>query len=131
MSAAERRSLLHDLRRLLDPEWFPDVLVVLAAGPRPYTGLLQAIRSYGTAGTSRRSQPRIQDGVLSRTLRWLESRGLVEHTREERFPFTTAYRLTPPAEELVELLEPLAAWAQKYEDLLVLDRRERSNRRRS
>ncbi|WP_235433668.1 winged helix-turn-helix transcriptional regulator [Protofrankia coriariae] len=64
-------------------------------------------------------------------MRWLEARGLVEHTREEQFPFPTSYRLTPPAEELVELLEPLAAWARKHEDLLLRDQRERSRRRRA
>lgn len=120
------RDLLHDLRSLLNRVWIPDVLVTLSAEPRPYTELLRSIRSYGASPIRHGPRPLLRDAVLHRTLRWMEERGLVEHTREDRFPFATLYRLTPPAEELLALSLPLAQWAARHEDLLELDRRARA-----
>ncbi len=122
-------SLLHDLRGLLNPVWLPDVLVALSAGPRPYTGLLQSIRTAGTPRSRRWPRPIIRDAVLYRTLRWMEQRGLVAHTRERQFPFSASYRLTAAAQELLALSVPLAEWAARHEDLLELDRRARAQAR--
>lgn len=129
-SDADRSNLLHDLRRLLDRDWLPDVLVALSAGPRLYTNLLQTIRAYGTPRTRPGPRQYFHDKVFNQTLRWMEERGLVERTKEEMFPFHASYRLTPAAEELIALSAPMVEWAERHEDLLALDRRARDERRR-
>ncbi len=126
----DRRILLHDLRRTLSPSWLPDVLVALSGGPLPYTGLLRTLRSYEVPRGRRWPQPLIQEAVLTRTLRWMQRRGLVERARERAFPFGTVYWLTPAAKELADLVAPMAQWAAAHEDLLDEDRRAWAERRR-
>jgi DNA-binding HxlR family transcriptional regulator len=130
LSGPDRRILLHDLRRTLSPSWLPDVLVALSGGPQAYTGLLGTLRSYEVPRGRRWPQPLIQEAVLTRTLRWMQRRGLVERARERAFPFGTVYWLTPAAKELVELVMPMAQWAAAHEDLLEVDRRAWLERRR-
>jgi len=130
LSGPDRRILLHDLRRTLSPGWLPDVLVALSGGPLPYTGLLRTLRTYEVPRGRRWPQPMIQEAVLTRTLRWMQRRGLVERARERVFPFGTVYWLTPEAKELADLVTPMAQWAAAHEELLEVDRREWSERRR-
>ncbi|ABD11105.1 transcriptional regulator, HxlR family [Frankia casuarinae] len=130
LSGPDQRILLHDLRRTLNPGWLPDVLVALSSGPQPYTGLLRTLRSYDVPRGRRWPQPLIQEAVLTRTLRWMQRRGLVERARERAFPFGTVYWLTPAAKELADLVTPMAQWAAAHEDLLEIDRRAWAERRR-
>ncbi len=104
--------------------------MALSGGPLPYTRLLRTLRTYEVARGRERPQPVIQDAVLHRTLRWMQQRGLVECARGQEFPFPAVYWLTPAAHELAELVMPMAEWAAQHEDLLELDRRARSERRR-
>ncbi|MEX5713183.1 winged helix-turn-helix transcriptional regulator [Parafrankia sp. FMc6] len=130
LSDADRRILLHDLRRTLSPGWLPDVLVALSGGPQAFTGLLRTLRSYDVPRGRRWPQPLIQQAVLIRTLRWMQHRGLVERMREHAFPFGTVYWLTPAAKELADLVAPMAQWAAAHEELLEVDRRAWAERRR-
>ncbi|WP_261571219.1 winged helix-turn-helix transcriptional regulator [Frankia gtarii] len=130
LSGPDRRILLHDLRRTLGPGWLPDVLVALSGGPLAYTGLLRTLRSYEVPRGRRWPQPVIQEAVLTRTLRWMQRRGLVEREREPAFPFGTVYWLSPAAKELTDLVAPMAQWAAAHEDLLEEDRRAWAERRR-
>lgn len=130
LTDADRRILLHDLRRTLSPGWLPDVLVTLSDGPQAYTSLLRTLRSYDVPRGRHWPQPLIQQAVLTRTLRWMQHRGLVERMRERVFPFGTVYWLTPAAKELADLVTPMAAWAAQYEELLTVDRQAWAERRR-
>ncbi|KPM52696.1 transcriptional regulator [Frankia sp. B2] len=130
LSDSDRRILLHDLRHTLDSEWLPDVLVALSQEPLSYTGLLGRLQSYEAARVRRWPPPVVRDSVLHRTLRWMQDRGLVEHDRDEVWPFAAVYRLTPPARELARLVLPIAEWAAAHEDLLELDRKLWAERRR-
>ncbi|KPM57684.1 transcriptional regulator [Frankia sp. R43] len=130
LTDADRRILLHDLRRTLSPGWLPDVLVTLSNGPQPYTSLLRTLRSYDVPRGRHWPQPLIQEAVLTRTLRSMQRRGLVERMRERAFPFGTVYWLTPAAKELADLVAPMAQWAAAHEELLEVDRRAWAARRR-
>jgi DNA-binding HxlR family transcriptional regulator len=130
LSGPDRRILLHDLRRTLRPGWLPDVLVALAAEPLPYSELLRTLRSYEVPRGRRWPQPLIHEAVLTRTLRWMQRRGLVERARERAFPFGTVYWLTPAAKELADLVAPMAQWAAAHEELLEVDRRAWAERQR-
>lgn len=130
LSGPDRRILLHDLRHTLDPEWLPDVLVALSGGPQPYTRLLGTLRTYEVARARRWPPPMVQDAVLHRTLRWMQRRGLVERVRGREWPFSAVYWLTPAAQELAELVMPMAEWAAAHEDLLEVDRQAWAERRR-
>ncbi|ONH25283.1 winged helix-turn-helix transcriptional regulator [Pseudofrankia asymbiotica] len=129
LSDSDRRILLHDLRLTLAPEWLPDVLVALYREPLSYTALLGMLRSYEVV-RGQWPPPVLRGPVLHRALRWMKERGLVESERGQQWPFTTVYRLTPPAMELAGLVLPLAEWAAAHEDLLELDRRIWAERRR-
>jgi DNA-binding HxlR family transcriptional regulator len=106
----------------LEGEWLLDVLGALVGGPRYYSNLLDVLRtSTGTAGRGRKPRSVVSDSMLSRTLRVMEYRGLVEGTEGRDFPYPAVYWLTEPGVELAGLLEPLADWAERHRELLERD----------
>ncbi|WP_409497258.1 winged helix-turn-helix transcriptional regulator [Amycolatopsis sp. cmx-11-12] len=61
---------------------------------------------------------RIQGKALSRTLRRMETSGLVDRFEEQTFPRSVVYSLTPAAADLLARGRPLIDWAQEHIDLI-------------
>jgi len=58
--------------------------------------------------------PGISDPQLTLRLRQLQARGLIERTVIPSMPVQISYTLTPDAEELIAVLEPLAQWSERH-----------------
>lgn len=111
---------IHDVRHLLNGEWYWDVLVALHDQPRRYTELLNVIRARTPPNRwPGKAHRRLQDGAFSRTLRRLMESELVERDCEPCFPFAVTYRLTPTARELLAVMGPAVEWAEANKDLLI------------
>lgn len=107
-----------DLRHLLDGDWISHILVVLSAGPLHYKDLHAAIQAASTFDPWTGSNHPIQGRTLGRTLRRLETAGLVLKHVETVFPRSVVYSLTPAAEDLLSRARPLIDWAEEHLDLI-------------
>ncbi|PRY62436.1 winged helix-turn-helix transcriptional regulator [Glycomyces artemisiae] len=58
--------------------------------------------------------PGISDPQLALRLKQLQARGLIERTVIPSTPVQIKYTLTPDAEELISLLQPLAHWSERH-----------------
>jgi DNA-binding HxlR family transcriptional regulator len=65
-------------------------------------------------GDYRHSVPGISDRLLSQRLKELEAEGLVVRTVVPSTPVQILYRLTEAGQELVDALQPLAAWGHRW-----------------
>ncbi|WP_328390436.1 winged helix-turn-helix transcriptional regulator [Nocardia sp. NBC_00416] len=97
-SAEYRACPVTDIVRLLGDKWTLLVLALLARRRYHYNELHRAIE-----GISRR--------MLTRTLRSLESDGLIDRTVHPTVPPVVEYGLTPLGETLLDPLSALAGWA--------------------
>lgn len=84
--------------RRIGDKWSMLVVIILGGRPHRYNELHRSIE-----GISQR--------MLTRTLRLLESDGLVTRTVLPSVPPSVEYSLTPLGESLLEALTPLADWA--------------------
>lgn len=57
----------------------------------------------------------LSDRMAAQRLRELESTGLVERQVIASTPVQVLYELTPAGRELLQSLQPLAAWAHRWE----------------
>nr|BFF25133.1 hypothetical protein GCM10025732_30980 [Glycomyces mayteni] len=58
--------------------------------------------------------PGISDPQLTLRLKQLQARGLIERTVIPTTPVQIKYTLTPDAEELISLLQPLGHWSERH-----------------
>lgn len=58
--------------------------------------------------------PGISDPQLSLRLKQLQDRGLIERTVVPSTPVQITYALTPDAEELIAVLQPLSRWSERH-----------------
>jgi DNA-binding HxlR family transcriptional regulator len=65
-------------------------------------------------GDYRQMVPGISDRLLSQRLKELEAEHLVTRTVVPSTPVQILYRLTEEGEELVDALQPLVAWANRW-----------------
>ena len=107
-----------DLRHLLNGEWIVHTLVALSAGPLHYNELHAAIREMTTFDPWTGAVRRIQSRALGRTLRRMETSGLVDRFEERTFPRSVVYSLTPAAADLLARTRPLIDWAEANVDLI-------------
>jgi DNA-binding HxlR family transcriptional regulator len=84
--------------RRIGDKWSMLLVIILGGRPHRYNELHRAIE-----GISQR--------MLTRTLRTLESDGLVQRTVFPSVPPSVEYRLTPLGESLLQPLSGLADWA--------------------
>jgi DNA-binding HxlR family transcriptional regulator len=92
-----------DLLRRVGDKWTLLVLTLLGRRPYRYNDLHRGIE-----GISQR--------MLTRTLRMLESDGLVSRTVFPSVPPSVEYRLTPLGESLLIPLSALADWAVRHQN---------------
>src|SRR5262245_6221743 len=71
-------ALSRDLRRLLNGEWITHILVALRAGPLHYSELYAAIQEMTPFDPWTGTVRKIQSRALGRTLRRMETAGLVD-----------------------------------------------------
>jgi DNA-binding HxlR family transcriptional regulator len=90
---------------VLGDKWTPILLYCIGDGVRRFNEM-------------QRSIPEIPKNMLSRTLRDLEGKGLVERTVYPVVPPKTEYRLTPLGQRLREPISWLCEWAAENEDVL-------------
>jgi DNA-binding HxlR family transcriptional regulator len=89
--------------RRIGDKWSMLLVILLGGRPHRYNELHRAIE-----GISQR--------MLTRTLRNLESDGLVQRTVFPTVPPSVEYRLTPLGESLLKPLSGLADWAVLHSD---------------
>ena len=99
----------HDALSLLASKWKVDVLYLLAAGARRYSGL-------------HRQLP-VSKKVLTETLRAMERDGLVRRRIFAEVPVRVEYSLTPLGWSLSEVLMTLFEWASEHFDAVQEARR--------
>ncbi|MEM2871014.1 MAG: helix-turn-helix domain-containing protein [Candidatus Caldarchaeum sp.] len=87
--------------KILGSMWSLVVISYLTTGPKGFNELLRLI-------------PSLNSKTLSRTLKALQSRGLVRRNVVSLQPFAVTYSLTPMAEDLTPLLEGLRRWSVKW-----------------
>ncbi|MER6760025.1 MULTISPECIES: winged helix-turn-helix transcriptional regulator [Amycolatopsis] len=107
-----------DLRHLLNGEWITHTLVALSAGPLHYNELYAAIQEMTTFDPWTGSERKIQSRALGRTLRRMETAGLVDRVEERTFPRSVVYSLTKAAADLLDRSRPLIDWAEENLDLI-------------
>jgi DNA-binding HxlR family transcriptional regulator len=82
-------------------KWSALAIVALADGPMRF-------------GALRRRLEGVSQKMLTQTLRGLEQDRLITRTLYDEMPLRVEYRLTPPGETLVPLLQALKAWAEAH-----------------
>jgi DNA-binding HxlR family transcriptional regulator len=101
-----------DIRHLLAGDWITHIMVALSAGPLHYNELHAAIQDMTTYDPWTGTERRIQSRALSRTLRRMETSGLVDRFEEQTFPRSVVYSLTPAA-ALIERLQKSQSKSQE------------------
>lgn len=84
---------------LLGKRWNGVILGSLMASPASYSDIRRAIHG-------------ISDSILSERLTELRSAGLVTREVSEGPPVSVSYRLAPPGEALVPVLDQLIQWSR-------------------
>jgi DNA-binding HxlR family transcriptional regulator len=107
-----------DIRHLLAGDWITHIMVALSAGPLHYNELHAAIQDMTTYDPWTGTERRIQSRALSRTLRRMETSGLVDRFEEQTFPRSVVYSLTPAAADLLTRARPLIDWADEHIELI-------------
>ena len=87
--------------KALSSVWAIVVIYYLMDGPKGFNELLRAI-------------PGMNSKTLSRTLKSLQSKGLVLREVVSLQPFSVRYRLTPMGEDLLPVLKALREWGEKW-----------------
>ncbi|MEM1942694.1 MAG: helix-turn-helix domain-containing protein [Candidatus Caldarchaeum sp.] len=87
--------------RVIGSIWSLVVISYLASSPKGFNELLRLV-------------PMLNSKTLSRTLKNLQARGLVQRNVVSLQPFAVSYSLTPMAEELKPILEGLRSWGLKW-----------------
>ncbi len=87
--------------KALSSVWAIVVIYYLMDGPKGFNELLRSI-------------PGMNSKTLSRTLKSLQSKGLVVREVVSLQPFSVRYELTPMGEELVPVIKALRDWGEKW-----------------
>lgn len=107
-----------DLLSRIGDKWVVQVIVVLANAPERFNSLKRKI-------------PSVSQQMLTRTLRALESDGLVHRSVRETRPPQTEYALTPLGTSLARHLRELAGWAIEHRGAIRANRERYENKYQS
>jgi DNA-binding HxlR family transcriptional regulator len=104
----------------MNSDWMPDVLRVLAEGPRHHGDLLAAIRSSEVIDEWSGRDRNIQASILNRTLRRLTDNGFVHRYEEPGvWPRSVRYELSQAAQEwLSEIMPAVSRWCDRHSELI-------------
>ena len=86
---------------LLAHKWTPQIVAVLLAGPRRFSGIGNEI-------------PALSDKVLSRRLATLEQSGIVARAQFAEIPPRVEYTLTEAGRALEPVIAEMARWSLHY-----------------
>ncbi|MFD2420369.1 winged helix-turn-helix transcriptional regulator [Amycolatopsis pigmentata] len=111
---------LYDLKQLFNDKWAPAIVVTLARGEMRRADILSTINSFSYGEEWSDKQKPLHDSMLARTLKRMTGEGLLLRTRSDSrtFPVEVYYSLTPPMQEFLGLLGPVAEWARRHEGLI-------------
>ena len=87
---------------LVGKRWSSGILLSLARGAERFSEIIASI-------------PGLSDRVLAERLRELESSGLLQREVIATMPVQVRYRLTDRGADLLESLQPLVGWNQRWE----------------
>jgi DNA-binding HxlR family transcriptional regulator len=93
---------LTDILRRVGDKWSVLILTLLGQRPYRYNDLHRSIEA-------------VSQRMLTRTLRSLETDGLISRTVHPTIPPSVEYRLTPLGESLLVPLSALADWAVRHQ----------------
>lgn len=88
---------------LIGQRWSPAILLALARGATRFTEILASVGG-------------LSDRMLALRLRQLGDAGLVERSITPSTPVQVRYSLTDPGRELLQSLQPLVSWGQRWGD---------------
>ncbi len=87
---------------LVGKRWSSGILLALARGAERFSEIVASI-------------PGLSDRVLAERLRELERAGLLQREVIATMPVQVRYRLTDRGRDLLESLQPLVGWSQRWE----------------
>jgi DNA-binding HxlR family transcriptional regulator len=87
---------------LVGKRWSSGILLALARGAERFSEIIASI-------------PGLSDRVLAERLRELESVGLLRREVIATMPVQVRYRLTDRGADLLDSLQPLVGWSQRWE----------------
>ncbi|MBD9733902.1 helix-turn-helix transcriptional regulator [Streptomyces sp. H28] len=105
----------HLERGSIDDDSCPRLQDTLEVVGRRWTGsiLVAAVQGARRFGEYRALIDGISDRLLSQRLKELESQGLMERTVVPTTPVQITYSLSPAGKDLIDALQPLAAWSAR------------------
>jgi len=89
---------------LVGRRWSPGIMLAIGRGAHRFSAIVAAVDG-------------LSDRMAAQRLRELEAAGLVERHVIPSTPVQVRYRLTQPGLELLQSLQPLAAWAHRWGEL--------------
>lgn len=89
---------------LAGKKWNAAILLALSRGADRFSKIIESVDD-------------LSDRLLAARLRELESHGLVVREVVPTVPVQIFYRLTPAGSELIQILNPLVQWSQRWEQL--------------
>jgi DNA-binding HxlR family transcriptional regulator len=87
---------------LVGKRWSSGIMLAIARGNHRFTEIIAMV-------------PGLSDRLLAQRVKELEAAGMIERTVISSTPVQVRYRLTERGSELLESLQPLMAWAQRWE----------------
>jgi len=86
---------------LVGKRWSSGILLAIARGSERFSDIVSVVIG-------------LSDRLLSQRLRELEIAGLIERVVVPTVPVQVRYRLTPKGADLMESLQPLASWRNRW-----------------
>lgn len=90
---------------LVGRRWSPGIMLAIGRGAHRFSAIVAAVDG-------------LSDRMAAQRLRELEATGLVERRVIPTTPVQVRYELTQPGLELLRSLQPLAAWAHRWGDVV-------------
>jgi DNA-binding HxlR family transcriptional regulator len=87
---------------LIGKRWSSGIMLAIARGAHRFTEIIAAV-------------PGLSDRLLAQRIKELEAAGMLERSVISSTPVQVRYRLTDRGADLLASLQPLMAWAQRWE----------------
>ncbi|MET0990601.1 MAG: helix-turn-helix domain-containing protein [Glaciihabitans sp.] len=90
---------------LIGKRWSSGIMLAIARGAHRFTEIIAVV-------------PGLSDRLLAQRIKELEAAGMLERIVISSTPVQVRYRLTERGSDLLASLQPLMAWAQRWEPAL-------------